>query len=715
MIFLLVPSLNPDGEVHCHRLVQPQSRDPVHEHPLPVLYQPYAGHDNNRDMFMFNLKESQLTAGLVWHDWFPTVWLDEHEMARDGPRMFVMPATDPINPNVHPLIYRWNTVLGQSQAAALEAEGKTGIIHNWTYTNFWEGAMAWSGWWHNEIGLLTEVAGVRIASPTDQQRATLNQPPERHDGAVFSLGNLLPPPTDVTPRIDYPQPWLGGHWTLRDIVDYEMTATMALLDTTADRREALLRQIYEVNRETVDNRQTGNPSAVLLPVAGQRDPREVAHLVDKLQIGGVEVYRADKPFTADSVRYQAGTFVIPMTQVFARSAKDLLEVQTYPDAPHGQTASADPSYDVTAWTLGMQLGVRTEFVAEPLPPSLPLTRLTVAPTVAGDVRGTGTHYAFSYGGADSAIAVNRLLDEGARVVLDTTPTGARALVTGAARTNLDSVARDLGLHVTAEARPSVPNPETAMVLRAPRVALYEPWTGDGIDAGWTRWLLEQYDFHLTIVHNADIRDGRLRNRFDAVVFADQDPQEILAGFGSSGIRPEYRGGIGQTGLAQLQLFVAQGGSLILMGSACDLMIGRLPVPVRDVKTTLSFDEHNAPGTILHIQVDTRHPLGYGMPADTYGFYDNGPFFTVVDGFTPWHTTVVARYPSTGVLASGWLTGADRMAGRAAVVAIEMNPGRLILFGLRPQHRGQTHVTFPLLFNALYLSAVEGAIPASATQ
>ena len=80
-----------------------------------------------------------------------------------------MPATDPINPNVHPLIYRWNGILGQSQAAALEAAGKDGIIYNSTYTNFWEGAMAWSGWWHNEIGLLTEVASVRVAAPIDQR------------------------------------------------------------------------------------------------------------------------------------------------------------------------------------------------------------------------------------------------------------------------------------------------------------------------------------------------------------------------------------------------------------------------------------------------------------------------------------------------------------------------------------------------------------------
>ena len=86
-----------------------------------------------------------------------------------------MPATDPINPNVHPLIYRWNGILGQMQGAALEAAGKDGIIYNSTYTNFWQGAMAWSGWWHNQVGLLTEVASVRVATPTEQRRAELGR------------------------------------------------------------------------------------------------------------------------------------------------------------------------------------------------------------------------------------------------------------------------------------------------------------------------------------------------------------------------------------------------------------------------------------------------------------------------------------------------------------------------------------------------------------
>ena len=224
-----------------------------------------------------------------------------------------MPATDPINANVHPLIYRWNGILGQSQAAALEAAGKDGIIYNSTYTNFWEGAMAWSGWWHNQIGLLTEVASARVAAPIDQQRAVpgraARRRPTRPTGGGRGEHALrpapLPPPTDITPRTEYPRPWMGGHWTLRDIVDYELIATMALLETAADRRETILRQIYEVNRQTIEDGKKGNPSAILVPVEHQHDAREAAHLVERLHIGGVEVYRADAAFEADGKTVRA--------------------------------------------------------------------------------------------------------------------------------------------------------------------------------------------------------------------------------------------------------------------------------------------------------------------------------------------------------------------------------------------------------------------------
>src|SRR5262249_45031316 len=201
---------------------------------------------------------------------------------------------------------------------------------------------------------------VNAAAPTDQQRAVpgrVNTPPAEgcggggRGGRGGDAGGMLPAPTDITPRTEYPRPWMGGHWTLRDIVDYELIATMALLETAADRRETIVRQIYEVNRQTVEDGKKSNPSAILVPIDHQQDAREAGHLVERLNMGGVEIYRADAAFEADGKSYGAGTFVIPMTQVFARYAKDMLEKQTYPEVRRSPASAPEPPYDVTAWSL----------------------------------------------------------------------------------------------------------------------------------------------------------------------------------------------------------------------------------------------------------------------------------------------------------------------------------------------------------------------------
>ncbi len=729
VIFVLVPSLNPDGEIMVTDWFNKNVGTPFEPSPIPYLYHPYVGHDNNRDMYMFTQKESQQTAQLLWHDWFPAVWLDEHQQGSNGPRMFTMPATDPINPNVHPLIYRWNGILGQSQAAALEAAGKDGIIYNSTYTNFWEGAMAWSGWWHNEVGLLTEAASARIAAPMDQQRAVPGRPAPAGGGRGEGGGRgqqfsnaPLPPPTDITPRTEYPRPWMGGHWTLRDIVDYDMIATMALLETTADRRETILQNIYEVNRATIENGKT-DVTAILVPMDGQQDPREAAHLVDRLQLAGVQIYRADQAFESDGKHYGAGTFVIPMTQVFARYAKDMLEKQTYPEVRRAPNAPAEAPYDVTAWSLGMLLGVNTAFVNTPLADSVKLTLVPDAYAKSGEnasgmaplplipkgvLTGNGTRFTFDYKGPDTALAINRLFKDGAHVAFDGP---SRVAVTGVTRGSVETAARDFGLSVKASAPDARTKGSDARTqsrqpipFHAPRIGMYQPWTGGNMDEGWTRWVLEQYGFTNTPIHNADIRAGKLRQKFDAIILADQEPRSIIDGYDAPAIRPEYRGGIGQAGVDNLKQFLADGGTLIAMGNACDLAIEQLPIPVRDIKKGLTRDQHFAPGAILRLEVDTQNPNGYGVAADTFGFYINSPFFELTEGFNSLHTSVVARYPNTNVIASGWLKGEELMAGRAAVVSIDMNPGKVVLFGLRPQHRAQTHATFPLLFNALYLSA-----------
>jgi hypothetical protein len=416
--------------------------------------------------------------------------------------------------------------------------------------------------------------------------------------------------------------------------------------------------------------------------------------------------------------------VIAMTQVFARYAKDMLEKQTYPEVRRAPDAPPEAPYDVTAWSLGMLLGVNTTFVKAPLGPSVKLTRVAdayqrfggnasgMAPlplAEKGEVTGSGPRFGFDYKGPDTALAINHLLKDGAHLGFDG-PSHVSAA--GVTRAQMDQIARDFGVNVKAgDAAPrggnAGPRPET-VPFHAPRIAMYQPWTGGNMDEGWTRWVLEQYGFNNASIHNDDIRAGKLRQKYDVIILADQDPRGIVDGFDAPAIRPEYRGGIGEAGVGSLKRFVADGGTLVTLGNACDLAIEALPIPVRNLKKGMTRDQHFAPGAILRLEVDTRHPIGYGVAADTYGFYVNSPFFQLTEGFTSQRPIVIARYPNVNVLASGWLKGEELMAGRAAVVSIDMNPGTVVLFGLRPQHRAQTHATFPLLFNALYLAATGDA-------
>jgi hypothetical protein len=738
VVLLLEPSLNPDGQIMVTDWYNKTLGTPSEASPLPYLYHPYTGHDNNRDMYLFSQKESQMTAKVLWHEWFPSIWLDEHQQGTSGPRIFTMPATDPINPNVDPLIYRLNGVYGQSQAAALEAEGKTGIIFNSTYTNFWQGAMAWAGWWHNQVGLLTEVASARIATPVIQQKADprgASTPSTGGRNAATGPANgptdfeserrraferpddPLPPPRDITPRTEYPRPWLGGKWTLRDIVDYELIATNALLEAAADSRETLLHQIYNINRNTIEAGKRGELGqdkdklyAVMIPADGQHDPNEAIELVDKLLMAGVDVYRAQRGFQQEEKTYGAGTYVIPFNQVFARYAKDLLEKQTYPEVRRSPGAPAEAPYDVSAWSLGMQFGVKTEFAKSALPGTLVLEKVAATPRFVLQVASAGANaWHFPYNGATSAMVVNRLLKAGGKVSL-TKGDKPYALVT--AKPEVWNKAVE-GFEIRPDTGGPAKTPGLATALNAPRVAVYQSYD-PSMDEGWTRWVLDRYQWDYAKLHNEDIRAGKLRAKYDAIILPDQRTGAILDGLDYKTIVEAYRGGIGEAGWEALHQFVAEGGTLVALGEASNLLLEKLPLPVKDIKKTVSRDQHFAPGTIVNLQVDTAHPLGRGIAPETWGFYINSPFFQLTEGFSSQKVSVAARYPNNKVNASGWLRGEDLMYGRGAVVSVEMNPGKIVLFGIRPQHRAQTHATFGMLFNALYWSA-EGDLSSAKVQ
>jgi hypothetical protein len=420
-------------------------------------------------------------------------------------------------------------------------------------------------------------------------------------------------------------------------------------------------------------------------------------------LGGVEVSRATAGFTVDGKPYPAGTFVVPFNQVFARYAKDLLEKQTYPEVRRSPGAPAEAPYDVSAWSLGMQFGVRTEFARTALPEGIALQKLEATPKFTMHTASMGANqWRFAYNGAISAMVVNRLLKGGAKVGLTRSEAGAAPWVIANAKSEVWTKAVE-GFEVRADATQTAKVPAVATTLNAPRIGMYQSYD-PSMDEGWTRWVLDRYQFDYTLLHNKDVKAGGLRQKFDAILLPDQRAAAILNGLDYKTIVEEFRGGIGETGWQNLQQFVSEGGTLIALGEATSLLIEKMPLGIKDLKRTFTRDQHFAPGTIVNLQVDTKSPIGRGVAATTFGFYINSPFFQLTESFTSQKVSVAARYPNSNVNASGWLRGEDLMFGRAAVVTVETNPGRLVLFGIRPQHRAQSHATFGMLFNSLYWSA-----------
>jgi hypothetical protein len=339
--------------------------------------------------------------------------------------------------------------------------------------------------------------------------------------------------------------------------------------------------------------------------------------------------------------------------------------------------------------------------------------------VGGD--STPAFYVLDARGNAGAIAINRLTAAGARLSWASSALevngyryapGALILANRKpVRPVVERIALELGLHADGVKRaPAVATKRIA----APRLALYKPWV-ENVDEGWTRWLLEQYEFRFRTITDADVRAGNLRDAFDAIVLPAASAEQLLSGHPPGVVPPEYSGGLGEPGASALQAFVEAGGTLICLDGAGGLAIDRFALPVRDVAHDASADEFFCPGSIVRIELDPLNPVSYGMKPHTAGFFSSSSAYEIIAP-PPIETRddaarevrVIARYGETGVLLSGWLEGEQVIAGRPAALEITHGAGRIVLLGFGTQYRAQPHATFRLLFNGIFTATTPPA-------
>ncbi len=674
-VILLVPSLNPDGTDIVAEWYFKTLGTPSEGSAPPELYHHYTGHDNNRDWYAFTQVETQLTVDKILNVWRPQILHDVHQMGAASARFFTPPYTEPWEPNVDPAIIAGVNALGTAMAWDVTAQGKSGVVVNGVY-DAWSPARAYTHY-HAGLRILSETASARLATPIEMPFQRLSAG-IGYDGKVASW--------------NFPKPWPGGRWTLRDIVDYQTAGALALLTHAAKYREQHLRNFYEVSKRAVAAKDL--PYAIILPepelppslqdavarlktgmkqtanstgtdkekheqesaLVGQitNEPSTSAEVnyyfktegLDRvlaiLKRGGVEVQRASQEFKADGESYPAGTHLVLLQQPYAAFAKALLEPQRYPDLREYPGGPPKRPYDVTAHTLTLLMNVQAVFAKAPF-------------TVEAKPEPYGT------------------------------------VIQSLKRSNSPV-----------------------------RLGLYKSYAA-AMDEGWTRWVFDQYKFPYKSLLDAEVRAGqagqRLNEKFDAILLPDQAPRALFNGLAGPGQQApegrgenagsypaEFAGGLGEAGVAALRAFVEAGGTLIALNNASNFAIDYLRLPVRDVLQGVANKDFYCPGSILRTELAADSPLTFGLERESIAWFEQSPAFEIVDANA---AKAIAKYPDTGApLLSGWILGDQRLRGKAALVEVKLGQGRVILFGFRPQYRGQSLATLPLLFNAILTSKRE---------
>ncbi|MCJ7627189.1 MAG: hypothetical protein MUO50_02260, partial [Longimicrobiales bacterium] len=626
-------------------------------------------------------------------------------------------------PYGHPLISRTMNMMGMAAAQMLDERGFPGATHMGTgYDTWYPGYIDFVNLFHNVVLMFSETGMHGYATPR-----------------FYSVNDFPPEDRALNPGALHSSLWRGGWWRLKNSVDMMLIASTATLDVAAKYRENILYNRYQAGRDVIAQHTDGPPYGYFIPQQ-QRDPVAAVELLRRLAFQNIEIQQLDRVVEFQGRTYPAGTWVIPMARANASLPEVLLSVQDYPEVRVHPDAPADQPYDISGWTLPYQMNVGVFEAASPLSDEVLSAMVSLqgeatpwsseadaAPfdmvpgpgfntnaaaaailPLPGRLSGSGPNLSLDASQNNAFRAVNRAWNQGARVSFSpgqageagAPGSGGRYLISGLGSREMESLVSDLALQAqrTGQAGTSISRP---------RVGLFRPWRAS-IDEGWTRWLMEMFDFEFQSLYNADVIAGELGDRVDVVILADISGRQILEGSPPGTVPPRYAGGIGAVGVRALDAFVRGGGTLVCLNGSSTFAIDELNLPVRDVVAEMDNEDFYVGGSILEVTVDPSHPVMTGMPERSKIMVARSPVFTVTEGF---EGAVLAKYQELGTpLVSGYLLGEEHIQGYAAALDVFHGEGHVILLGFRPQWRAQSYATFPVLFNsALYSQEVAGVV------
>jgi hypothetical protein len=697
-VILLMPSINPDGNIMVTDWYNKYLDTEFEGCQMPYLYHHYAGHDNNRDFYMLNLKETRVVNGVLHHRYFPHIFLDMHQMRDTGPRMFVPPFKDPLNQNLDPVLINETNIIGGFMALRLQENNKKGVGSAYAFDAYWPGGSKNTAWYKNVVGVLTELASAKVASPIYIEPNELQ---------VASKG--LP---EYKAQVNFPDPWSGGWWRLKDIIDYEMIAAEALVEIAAKNRESFLTNFYQAGLKNIKEGITQSPFGYAVP-QNQWDIPAAYTFLHKMEEHGVRIYRLAADAQIENHVYQKGDFVIPMNQPYGSFIKVMMERQHYPEIKHMKDGPIIEPYDAAGWTLPLQMGVKTVQLNNTLE-GLKLIRVKNLTYPEEVINGEGDYYRIPAAYNRSVIVVNRLQKRRVNIYRYTgansngngVKPGDFLVKTGSiGKQKMEDVIKGTGVSIT---KVNINKPDNIKLIIRPSIGIYQSYRAS-MDEGWTRWVLDHFEFNYNVLFNKNFNEQEL-SKHHVIIFPDQARDTIVNGtykgywsYSPAGTPPGYRGGIGEKGAAALKKYVRDGGTIVLLDSAAELGIKDFALPFYNIMKDVKQEKFYCPGSMLRLKVDPDDPLGWGLKEESFIFFSQSPAFRTRPPLVKSiNRKVVAGFNETGPhLLSGYIKGEKILNRAVMIIRFDYHRGHVIVLGGRVQHRSQTFGTFKFLFNSLY--------------